>query len=378
MKFRCLMMTIVLIIISCTSYGEVKLYGSVQAEYTVESLDNGTSEQGIGDSGRQTHIGIKATESLGRDLQAIAVLEFYVDPTDIRGDDSFDGTRRQKFVGLKHKKWGFLGLGTFNSPYKMAGGVNLDPFAWTSLEARGNGGMSWGSNGLLGHANHITDSIYYRSPVWMGFRLDFAAVVDERSDIENALDGECDNVGACVDDDDVNDYSIAINFRIGFLWGFVAHAQNAVNNHADEQATKLGLQINWGGHVFSTQYEWIENAMTLNKDTGANGIQNYSAPDPNNVTDGTDAQLWFIAYQLEQGNNIFVAQIGGMEADDKRGQEADYWAVGVIHRFSRRTRLFAGYSATNTNTSTMASSKLNGGVHSPDRQVFAIGLRKDF
>ena len=97
----------------CSVMADVKIYGSVQAEYNVEDLDGQSSEQGVDDLFR-SRIGFKATEKLGNGMTAIALLEFGLDAADgstAGGGDGGIARNRQTFVGLKHDKWGFIGLG---------------------------------------------------------------------------------------------------------------------------------------------------------------------------------------------------------------------------------------------------------------------------
>jgi len=349
-----------------TASADVKIYGSVQAEYSVEDLNGQSSEQGVDDNGLRTHIGFKATEKLGNGMTAIALLEFQANPT----GDANGLTDRQQFVGIKHEKWGFLALGTFKSPYRTAGGSKIDPFYETSLQAVNAGGMSGSTaaNGsTIGHSGFVSSAIYYKSPSFMNTTIDFLISPDEKNN--GAKDGN--GATATQRSGDDNDYAVSVNYKTGPVWAFASYASNSIDDASNggdgtnEDAWKLGAQISMGDHTISGQYEWIDNSDTSGTAAGinsnANGVSNFS------ITDGSDAEVWFLGYQFKMGNNVFVAQFGE-SASDNSGIDSEYMAVGMIHHFSKKTRLFAGYSETDTNSAS----------NTGDRELWTVGLRKDF
>ena len=176
-----------------SALADVVIYGSTVAEYNVDDVNGASAEQGV-DNRFGSKLGFKATEKLGNGMSAIALLEFGYDPADGAGLNS----NRQTFVGLKHKKWGFVGLGTFGSPYKMPG-IKLDPFYDTSLQAAGAGGMSTsvgtvngGTNSnVLTHDGFVSSALFYKSPSWNNAWLSFVISPDEKNG--GALNGNADD-----------------------------------------------------------------------------------------------------------------------------------------------------------------------------------------
>ena len=338
-----------------SAVADVQIYGSVQAEYSVEDLDGQASEQGIDDNAFRSNIGFKATEKLGNGLTAIALLEFAADPT---SDTQGLSSNNQQFVGLKHEKWGFIALGTFKSPYRTTA-ESIDPFYETNLQAAGAGGQTTGA-GVLGSTDFVRSAVYYKSPTWNSLTFDFVISPDEK-----AANGDLDQENGVKNGDD-NSYAAAINYKKGPLAAFVAFGENSHDDGNDETAVKVGGSFNVGAHTLSGQYEWIQDSNALGfgqQNTNVNGVSDFSS-----ITTGDDGDVWFLGYQFKAGNNTFIAQYGQTESDSDlvTANDSEYFAVGMIHSFSKRTSLFAGYSET------------DGDNNAADREVFSLGLRKDF
>lgn len=128
----------------------VTIFGRVQQEYS--GVDNGTNayQGGLNDNARSSRWGLQITEDLGRGLKAIARLE--------QGLNTGSGTAntpREQWVGLSSAQWGDVKFGRVQSPFKdFAGGMTIDPFAYTTLQANGAGGtMSGSANGMGSGAN---------------------------------------------------------------------------------------------------------------------------------------------------------------------------------------------------------------------------------
>ena len=97
--------------------------------------------------------------------------------------------------------------------------------------------------------------------------------------------------------------------------------------------------------------------------------------------DDNDATIYFIGYQFKMGKNIFAAQYGATSGDPNYDgltnnavgdvTDATYYALGVIHKFSKKTRAFIGYRNTDGKDD-------NTGSSDRDLSVFSAGLRVDF
>lgn len=335
---------------------DVKLYGRVQAELNNEDIDNADTDTSVDDDGGMSRWGIKATEKLGNGLTGVAVLEFMVDPTEGSGQSD-----RQQFVGLTGG-WGTFAMGSFNSPYKTSGGVSYDPFTNTHLQARRAGGMSgaagFGTNGQL------RSTVVYASPNWSGFSFALGIIPDlSRQDVFGGSGGDTGDA-----------YSLALKYENGPFEVFYARNQANYDTSGldDESLDKIGGQVVFGNHTINGQYEWINNSVA--SATGASfggneysGIVAFDAVSGAPVL-GLDGDIWYLGYQFKAGNNVFAVNVGQTNTDSPTGtvgNDTDYYALGVIHHFSKLTRIFGGYA--NSDSDAFG-----------DRDAWTVGLRKDF
>jgi len=343
----------------------VKVYGKAQVEYNVVDVEGQDSEQSVDDNAGRSRIGFKFSEKLGGGLTAFGKVEFRIDPADHTSggtngtapgltDNGTSGANalgaRDAFVGLKGS-FGAITAGSHNAPYKIAGGVKWDPWAATHLQARRAGGMT-GGTGIGGHNGFVRNSIQYKSPKVNGFQATFLIAPDET----NA--GGTENSG----DDGDNDYSVALSYKNGPWHAIFAHNRNnnSSANGGDEKLTKLGLRWKSGMHTAAVQYEDVSNADRVDSGGSANGGQAYRIDNEN------DGDVWWLNYQFKAGNNIFTASWGETE-DDDANREFEYWAAGIIHKFSKKTRIFAGYTETDVS-----------GGGADDSDAWTVGIRQDF
>ena len=327
---------------------ELAVYGQLQVELAQVSND-GFGENYTGGSrnpvaagetaikladNRRSRLGVKLREDLGLGLTAVARFEWQVN---VATADPNDGAR-EAWVGLD-ADWGELRAGRLRTPYKYTGGVNYDPFAWTYLEARLSGGMKGGAYGQNGFWD---TSLSYRNH-WGGFGLWLAWGADRGDGTTNS-----GNAG---------DVSAALSYR-GRQWEVFAayNGFDADNDGGKDSVAKLGGRVQFGGrHTLAAQYE-LDN------------------PDGND----NDARIYFLGYQFRINRNIIAAQFGRTDGDANyaviptqpgelaaRRIDTTYYAIGVIHRFSPKTRIFVGY-------------RNSDGEGNDDLAVYSAGLRIDF
>ena len=133
----------------------VTIFGRVQAEYS--GVDNGNTpyQAGISDNARSSRWGLQISEDLGRGLRAVARLE-----QSLNTGSGAATTAREQWVGLSGNNFGEVKFGRVQSPFKdFAGGMTIDPFAYTTLQANGAGGTMTGSaNGMGSGANSFVNS----------------------------------------------------------------------------------------------------------------------------------------------------------------------------------------------------------------------------
>jgi predicted porin len=366
--------------------GEVKVYGRAQVEVASFSADDNASYKDGKDDGVRVvdqsmgRIGVLATEDLGGGLTGIAKMEFKIDTAD--GDASTASsvdvetdnagnitdvdvgsvgvslTKRELMVGLKGSNWGQVELGRLKSEYKYKGGVKYDPFTATTLEARGNAGMS---SGQYGHNSFNSNLIGYRSPKFGGFSFGATYGLEEQDGM----------------------YTLGLKFEMPMFEVIAAAVSKGdrdltIGGNADGdseyEAFKVGGQVKLAGgaHKISLQYE---DAETTDYDEVAGQLES-----------GTEAESYIYANYIGTfGKAQFVAAYGiatsdAKDADDKERDDATYMAIGAIYKFSKMTRVFGGYRMTDVQGIDRDQTSTTFGEWEDDygESVISIGLRKDF
>ncbi len=312
---------------------DVSVYGAAQVEIASFDRDQASvtgSEVTDGidlvDNARG-RFGVKASEDLGNGLKGIANFEWKVDTVDNDSDSTSKAslTGRTALVGLTGG-FGTFVMGNLKSPYKYAGGVKYDPFVATTLEARGNAGMSGKESGVsyAGHNGFVPDTIAYVTPkIAGGFVAQLAY-------------GPSEDDGAIV---------TSFMYKQKNWEAFVAtfDAGDRINLTQSYSTVKFGGQFKMGNHKISAQ---IENA--------------------DDEVKGTEPTYAFVGYQGKFGSNTLVAQFGQRDDDTAADEGTSYASIGVIHKFSKTTRVFGGFRSTSPD------------AENTDETVISVGLRKDF
>ncbi|MFV2057847.1 MAG: porin [Thiohalomonadales bacterium] len=355
-----------------TAMAGATFYGHAQVEVTNISHEQEKEQVGasavyvdkptmeVADNARG-RIGMKASEDLGNGWKGLAVFEFRADTSDgsakdpdVNNNTKIPGlalTPREHMVGVKGGA-GQFELGRLRSAYKYTGGVKYDSLVTTSMEARGNGGMSKEKVGGKSFAQFGTSSFISNS---IGYRKGFGPVKLSFTYGPETDDGSL---------------SASLAYKKGGLEVFGAYVDagdlGSATNKIDYSSYKLGGKFKMGNHTFKLQYE----GLTTDKD---------------NTTEVADADkkrsptYTFLGYDLKMGKNVFVFQYalydsdGQMKAVDNGASAAgapvaadrDYLALAIIHNMSKQTRIFAGYRDTSTD--------FNG-----DEAVISVGVRKTF
>jgi predicted porin len=320
--------------------GDVTVYGRGQAELTSKSFQADQSTCGNVPNAETTanncdglevednslgRIGFKASEDLGNGWKGLAKFEYKVSTTESNGL-----TDRETLVGLKGSAVQ-IEAGQLKSAYKYAGGVKYDAFVTTALEARGNGGMSGGGAG----GNTSVGK-------WFGhnsFAPNHLAVQGGSGPIKARL-----TYGPEAGD---GSYTLSVMYKQGGIEAFVAaiDAGDLFDTGAGQEysSTKLGGAFQTGPHKIMLQYEM--------PDDGGNN----------------DPTFLFLAYNMKMGKNTFVVNIGQYDSDSNAtpNTDTDYMALGVIHKFTKTTRIFGGFRTTDVDNDT-------------GDDAVTVGLRKDF
>jgi predicted porin len=329
-------------------------------------------------------------------------------------------TPREQWVGLSSNQWGDVKFGRVQSPFKdFAGGMTIDPFAYTTLQANGAGGtMSGGANGLGSGANGFVNSaIRFDSATIEGFS--FAAILmpgdanslnplQQGSLVSGFMPGGLGSQGNTGGRNGEFDGQAAAKYHVDFMGMgfdvFGGYSRDNANNFQKsiglrtEEVWRVGAAWTWENFKLSGQYENINNAigsatcttassLTANPlDTGLVSGQCNSA-----MNWGADGNIWHAGAQYRLGNTTLVAQ-GGMTKAHAGGvnsaaaRNADSFTVGAIHNLSKRTSVFGGYQhvyVDNPNGAAVNNLGAGAGFTAPNyatgsRATYTIGVRHNF
>jgi len=363
---------------------DVKLYGQldVSANYTdsdVES-DNGTRnsskvsqsgtsyEDDINMSSNTSALGVKGSEDLGNGLSAFFKVEW---DADLVNGGSFKG--RDQFIGLKMQRFGKLSFGTMSTAYKSPGS-KIDAFYRTPLQSRAVGLQSnlHSGKGEEGQGR-ATNTIRYDSPkLFGGFSAMATYTLD--SDKQNQNVPVCDAVESCEDDDP---YSLGVQYKGGNFYAAASYISTQASD--DAEAAQFLARYNWNNFSFHGIYELDKGLITAQAN---NGIGQSGGPLGRSRSAQDDgANIWSVGATWTIGNNGIGADFGhrddsdGVNGQDDSNlvgvsgyddiQEYDVWRVAAYHKFSNRTRVYAGYGANDYDDKGTDS-------------IFALGMRHNF
>jgi len=316
---------------------DVKIKGRVRAELVNvdgDTINNGDSRWEQGDANGDSRWGIFASEDLGNGLKAVARVDFQTSA--IVGGDG-DELNREHFVGIAGG-FGQITFGRTQPAYKSIN-VGWDPYVAAFLQSRRAGGSS---GDTFGHNGFRDDIIAYTTPKGSPIKVMAQVVLDEK----NGQDGE---------------YHVAAMWKGGPL-ELVAAANNDPQENGDDlQNMKVAARFKSGGFTGMVQYEDVDQGGSIR----ANG--NRIDVDP--VTTGTQnlgqGSFLLVGLGYKFGGNVLYGQVGGFSSDVDTISDVDYFAIGVTHFFSKKTRVYAGYS----NIDVKDVGKTN---------MFGAGIRFDF
>jgi len=277
---------------------------------------------------RTSRLGFKGSEDLGNGLKAIWKVEIGYD----LDNGGWNQAGRNSYIGLAGD-WGTVLIGKHDTPLKISTG-RLDVFADTMADY----------NTTLGFVDRRPDNVIaYISPNWNGFTFAVAGVAGEQL---NNNDGG---------------YSIAaMYFNNGF------YASLAWEDVTDLGATDVGMPIPLEGWMAgnlgfrSTENEilrvglgYIMNAFTVGfvyeRQESSNEWGAFAPAIP--FTD-TTTDKWMLSGAYDFGNNTVKAMVGQYDFDTNffnvagadLNDKATAWAIGLDHKLSVRTKVYALYA----------------------------------
>ena len=304
-----------------TTYG--KLHVSID-----DRQDDSNATDGWDVVSRASRIGFKGVEDLGGGLKAIWKLEFQIAMAD--ADGSVGGESGNTLVKSRNMYVGFAGgWGTFlygrhDTPFKISTG-RLDKFVDTLADY--NGPLGPGFQDI-----RADNAIAYISPSFAGLTIAAAIVPAGNTTLSRNSTTVLDTSGQPVtidqgpqgnpDSDGLADtYSIALMYSNGPLYAAAAYEtldQELLSTTATDSADKwrLGAGFTLGAFDVGLIYEDQQDVATI----------------------------WQIQASFAMGNNVIKAAYG--EHDFDNAGTDDSYAVGLDHNFSKRTKAYILYAAT--------------------------------
>lgn len=377
----------------------VTLFGSAQAEYNTVDIDGISSQSNVGDDAGRSRWGLHVTEQLGGGLRAMAHIEYGLN----MGSGNI-GFARERWVGLGNDAWGEVKFGRVASPFKdFAGGMTIDPFAYTTLQAGGSGGtMVASSNGMGAGANGFVNSAArYDSPVVEGFAFSALLMPGDSQRLDSVLGGSpagpVDPVNGGTNsggEDGEWDFQIAAKHSSQFgahgvdVFGGYSRDNISTNERAftggdDEEIWRGGASWSYEAFRLSGQYENINNASlngaascTTAGMLGSTGTAGGGTAQCNTAMNvGGDGEVWFAGAEYKIGNTRLIAQGGKSHARkvsgiSPSGRDAWSYTAGVIHELSKRSSLFGGFQRVDVQDNAATADR--------DRNTYTVGMRHNF
>jgi len=335
------------------AHADVTLSGLIQAEivgqkdastnydYISRAQDSG----GAVFNGGNNRISIKFDEKLGGGLKAFGAYEAAFNTS---ANNTI--TRREAYVGLKGAV-AHVRLGTIAGAYKNSLAV-VDPFAGTSLQARGTGGGM--SGGRLGHSNFL-DNVLEVGVNAGGVAAQFQWTADQKYDPATAnqtynYDASCTTAApkACTKQNGAGLAELKYNGKAGKVeFGvFGAAAYTDVKQISTDSSKsdghrnwKVGGSVSFANLTIAGQYENVQisqNGGTLDGNRGKYGILSLDYR-----IGSISVDTWVAKYKSD--NNVVVSPTGN---------DALSFAVGGKYHFSKRTQAYLGYRKTDSDSST--------------------------
>lgn len=305
---------------------DLVIYGRIYAEIASETRGSGAVEQDVNtvdDAQGNGRLGLRFTQRINESLSAFGKYEWQMDAAEGSGFEP-----RDAYVGLEGA-FGSVALGRFTGMYKSTGGTAFDPFVYTGLEARRNGGMSSGPFGTTGF---VSRAIEYRMPAWRpleGMNVNAGVQYLYGDDTTVELDG------------DAGGYLAGVSIEYG-VFEFIAAASH--DDFSDANNVKFGVRLREGNLTYLLQTEDVE--------TGG--------------YDPTGAGSFILGgVQYRAGDVLYALQVGDYNSD-LDDASAGYYAIGVHYSLARNIWLTGGYRNTDSDLDILGSSAV------------VLGMRYDF
>lgn len=401
---------------------EVTLYGSMRGAFeNVRASSDGTLGAAVSPeiqsrsrvSSNSSYIGFKGSENLGNGLAAIWDIRQYVSSD--QGGGAFGGSGLgNTFVGLKSNDYGTVLLGRHDTPYKLTT-LKLDPFVDTlgdynsiigavSFKNPSIGGLvttpltpnatagvvSGGASGQFDL--RATNAIAYVSPTISGFTGAIAYVANEgKANVgtPTSLNPYAWSLGLMYDVklDANQSLYLSYGYEQHNDMGLVATGLNVTSTatttgRSKDKANKLGIGYTYQDLTLGFVYEKID----LSSEVAGAANAEYSR------------KAYHLSAAYKMGPTTLKAayakadkgSYGGSLGNPVEGLGATQWTIGADYDLSKRTKLFAVYTALDNKSSTaqggaydLAPMTTSGGAlggisQGNDVKGVSVGIKHDF
>jgi len=307
------------------SMADATVYG--KAHVSVGNFDNGAAYSEMNVTSNASRVGVKGSEDLGGGMKAVYNFEWGV-----QVDENSGVSGRHSYVGLAGG-FGTALVGMLNSPHKMVS-RKVDLFGDR------NGDLRALSNSV--DEGYVDNVIAYVSPSFGGLTVTGA--------YSTAMDG------AKADDSNAAVWSGAVEYKNGGVYVGLGHT-DALDLADGVSHTRLAGSFTMGA---------------------AKLLASYSIND----FDGTNMDNAHVGASYAMGSNTLKVQYS-TTMNDGDDNEANNITVGIDHKMSKRTTVYAEYSATsNDSGASYVTWKKTGAagaaVMGEDNSAFAVGLIHKF
>ena len=330
--------------------GEAAIYGKMHVSVDVFDNDDtgaGNEDSSTGVSSNSSRIGFKGSEDLGGGMKAVWQVENDAKLT----EDSGEWASRNSYAGLSGG-FGTVLIGNHDTPLKD---IRVDFFGDTIGDNRAVLGLEEKVDMRTGN------TIAYVSPSMNGLEFIGAYVTDTDKGTE--------------DNNDNDAFSASLTYDAGPL--SLGGAYQTVSEAAsDEDVDTWRITAGYEMGAVEVGALWQSNA-----NEGHN--------------DGKDRDFWSIGAAFGMGNNTLKAQYAVADEHDDyatvSGDEtgATKWAIGLDHKMSKKTKLYAIYSSLDnddgqnvslTNNTGHGDAGPNAGsiVAGSDPSAFSVGMVHKF
>ena len=344
------------------------LYGKIHM--SVDSKDNNGSGQTKHDewslNSNSSRIGVKGSEDLGNGMKVGYLIEWNVNMDGDKSNGNSSGkdlSTRNRAVTLSGD-WGTALLGKWDTPFKTVG-RKLDLFGDQIGDTRNLSKFGTTDN----RANNVAA---YVTPNMNGFTATVAYVFDAGTCSDGGVGG-----AACTgDNSDASAWSFNAIYNNGPAMVALAYVDYSDGdatqggtpslNRESSSAWRLGGSYKFGDlKVLASYTDMSDQDLTKNKD-----------PD-----------MWTIGAAYTMGNNVIKFQYSDLDdtglktcggGSDKCKDGADMWSIGLDHKMSKRTTVYAAYATTdNDNDSRRTSWKGGHDSEGPGAGVSNSGKGQD-